>query len=100
HLARVAADGAATDVGDAEIAGVDEADELGRLVVEQGVGPDRVAGAGPGVGEARPDVGAVDVGAAGVAAVAVGAAELDGFLEVRIETVLVTGDAAGALELF
>ena len=38
----VAAGGAAADVGDAQVAGVDEADELGRLVVQQRVGAHRV----------------------------------------------------------
>ena len=53
HLLRVAAGRAAADVGDAQVAGVDEADELGRLVVEQRVRADRVGRRRPGVGEPR-----------------------------------------------
>ena len=57
----VAARRAAAEVRDAQVAGVDEADELGRLVVQQRVRPDRVAGASPGVGKPRPDVGPLQV---------------------------------------
>ena len=67
-------------VGDAQVAGVDEADELRRLVIQQRVRADRVGRGSPGVGEARPDVGVLLVAWRRVAAVAVDAAEPDGRL--------------------
>ena len=57
HLAGVAAGRAAADLRDAQVAGVDEADELRRLVVEQGVGAHGVGRRPPGLGETRMDVG-------------------------------------------
>src|SRR5205085_2831246 len=46
----VAVGGAAADVADAQVVGVDEPDEVGRLVVEGGVGADGVGGGGPHLG--------------------------------------------------
>src|SRR5207244_2893292 len=95
HLAPVAR--AARDVGDAEVARVDEPDPLPALAVEQGVGADRVRRRGDGGAVPSPRrgvarggaVGAVDEVAVercpgngllapggGVAAVAVAAADL------------------------
>ena len=89
--------GAAADVGDAEVAGVDEADELGRFVVEQ-----RVA-SGPGWPTSARTAGSAGCTWAwflsrqfGVAAVAVGAAEAERVLAVRVADALVAGHAADA----
>ena len=62
----------------AQVAGIDEADELGRLVVKGDVGVGRVGGSRPDLGMARGDVRLHEHEAApGVAAVAVRAAEDD-----------------------
>ena len=88
---------AAADVGDAQVAGIDEADELGRLVIEQCVGADRIgrtsarprgsaAARGPFLGRRRR-----------VAAVAIAAAELDRLLVVQVADALMALHAADAL---
>ncbi len=77
HLVGVAVGRAATQVGDSQVAGIDEPDELGRLVIQERVRPDRVAGTAPGVGESRPDMGVLQVGRPRVAAMTVHAAEPD-----------------------
>ena len=97
HFLGVAVGRAATQVGDAQVAGVDEADELGRLVVEQRVGADRVGRRGPGVGIARLDVGRFLDGGCRVAAVAIAAAQLERVLAVRVAHVLVALHAADTL---
>ena len=69
---------AAGDVRDAQIAGVDEADELGRLVVQNDVRVGWVCGALPKLRVARGDVGFAQREAGrGISAVAIGAAEDD-----------------------
>src|SRR5205823_6996313 len=88
---------AAGDVGDAEVARVDEADELGRLVVQKRVRPHRVGRGRPEFRVTRGDVRLRFIRAIGPTAVAVGAAEADGVFEVRVLHALMTGDAAGAL---
>ncbi len=88
--------GAAGLLGHAEIAGVDELDELGGLVVEQDRGVGGVGGGGPEVGVARGDVGlAHGEAGGGVAAVAVDAAEHDVRRLVHGLDVGVALDAAG-----
>ena len=97
-LVGVAARRAAAQVGDPQVAGVHEADELRRFVVQQRVRPDRVARASPGVGEPRPDVGRLLVAGRRVAAVAIDAAEPDSLgLAVRLVLSLVAGEAARTL---
>ena len=49
----------ATDVGHAQIAGIDKANELWRFVIQQRVAPHRIAGTRPGIGKTRKDVGAL-----------------------------------------
>src|SRR5262249_31816021 len=98
HLLRMATAGAAGDVGNAQVAGVDEAADLRRVVVEQGVGADGVGRGAPGVGEARGDVGPFLGDGTGVAAVAVAAAEATRLLEVRVAGTFVALQAAGALD--
>ncbi len=66
---------AAGRLGDAQIARIEEADELGRLVIQQGVRPDRVARGRPVLREAGMDVGLFSGRCAGIAAVAIGASE-------------------------
>lgn len=64
--------------GDAEIAGVDEADKFWRFVIESGGGVWRVSGCGPEFGVKGGDVGLFESQPdAGIAAVAVGAPEDD-----------------------
>ena len=88
---------AATDVRDAQIAGIDEADEFGVLVIEECVRPNGVGAAAPGIREARAGVGGFLVLRVGVTAVAVGAAEAERVLAVRVADLLMAHDAADAL---
>ena len=75
---RMAAGRAAADVRDAQVAGVDEADELGRLVIEQRVRAHRVGRRRPGLADSAGATWALSLSrGVGVAAVAVGAAEVD-----------------------
>src|SRR5207244_4262697 len=86
------------DVRDPQVARVDEADELGRLAVQERVRPDWVGRAGPALREPGPDVGQPLVGRGRVAAVAVNAAEADRLgLGVWVVLPLVALDAPGAL---
>ena len=96
-LAGVAARRPARDMRHPEVAGVDEHGELGRLVVEQRIRPDRVARASPGFGVSGLDVGELLDPGVGVAAVAVGAAQLDRRLVVGVDRPLVAVEAADAL---
>src|SRR5262249_4443517 len=90
---------AATEVGDTQIAGIDEADEFGRFVVEQSVGTNRIGRRAPGVGKAWMNVGVfLDVGGR-VAAVAVDATQVDGPFVVRVGGILVALNAAGAFDI-
>ena len=73
---------AAGRVGDAQIARIDEADELGRFVVEQRVRADRIARGRPGLREAGMDVGLFGGRCAGIAAVAIGASESHDWLSI------------------
>src|SRR5690606_33981489 len=83
--------------GDAEIAGVDEADELGGFVVEEDGGVGGVGGALPEDGVAGGDVGLGHGEAGGgVAAVAIDAAEHDVGGGVHVLDALVALDATGA----
>ena len=89
---------AAADVGNAQVARIDEPDELGRFVIQQRVGPDRVARGSPGVGKPGPDVGLPAGRRLRVAAVAIDAAEPDGLgLAVRLVLSLMAREAARAL---
>jgi hypothetical protein len=74
----VAASGAAGFVGDSQIAGVQKADELGRFLVEGGVGAGRVCGGFPEGSISRGDVGGGEVGGLVVASVAGFASQGDG----------------------
>ena len=65
-------------VGDAQVAGVEEADELGRLLIERGVTARRVGGGPPEGAIAGCDVGGEFVGSVGAAAVAIRAGKVDG----------------------
>ena len=108
-LLRVA--GAAGRPGDAEVARVDEAHELHRLLEERGVAAHRVGRAGPALRVAGQDVGAelrflvgrvLGAGARGwgrarVAAVAVGTAQVDGVGGMHGLDPPVAGEAAGGL---
>ncbi len=67
----------AAHVRHAEIARIDESDELGRLVVQKRVGADRLGTGGPGVGEAGKDVRAFLRISRRIAAVAIAAAQPD-----------------------
>src|SRR5262249_10163735 len=90
---------AACDVGDAQVARVDEANEVRRFMVEQRVRAHGIARGAPDFGEARGDMSAMlDVGRR-IAAVAIDAAEIDGRLFVRIDRVLVAFEAASALDV-
>ena len=93
----MAVDGAAAQVGDPQVAGVDEPDEGGRLVVQEGIGPHRVCGGAPGFGVLRPDVGAGAVGRGRIAAMAIDAAEPDRLLAVRVMGTVMALHAAEAL---
>src|SRR5947208_14301205 len=100
----MAVSGAAADVGNAEVAGVDEADELRVLVIEDRVRADRVGAGPPHVRVARFwGGGAIACRPGGrillvaVAAVAVDAAEVDGGLDVHVADALVAGGAGLAL---
>ena len=88
---------AAGDWSNAEVAGIDEADEFGRLVVEERVGPHRIGGARPGVAFLGVDVGGLLGEGVGIAAVAIGAAEVDIRAAVHVADTCVAGDAALAL---
>src|SRR5437763_1156451 len=68
---------AASLVGNAQIAGVDEADEVGAFLVERGVSARRIGGGIPDGAIAWLDVSGEFVGAIGAAAMAIDAGELD-----------------------
>src|SRR5258708_6924288 len=74
---RVTAAIAAGLVGNAQIAGVDEADEVGAFLVERGVSARRIGCSVPDGAIAGLDVGGEFVGAVGTAAMAIGAGELN-----------------------
>ena len=94
-LTDVAAFVAAGLVGDAEIAGIAEADELGSFAIEFGVIADRVGAGGPGGTNARVDVGRGFFGGIGIAAVAVDAGDVDGGGRVhRLDTDVAFGGLA------
>ena len=88
--------GAATDMSDAEVAGIDEANEFGRFVVQQRVGADWVARCGPSGGQTWLDVRCFLGHSVGIAAVAIATAELDGWQVVHVLDALVTIYAAPA----
>src|SRR5262249_18896271 len=93
YLRRMTIRRTATDVGSSQIAGIDEANKLRSLVVEQCVGTHRIRGRWPGFRKARLYVSLL-LGLGGrIAAVAINAAEMDRILEVRILDVLMTGNA-------
>ena len=70
--------GAATEVGHAQVAGVDEADELRSLVVQKGVRAYRVGRTRPCVREPGGDVGEFFSVRLRITAVTVGASETQG----------------------
>ena len=87
-------------LGDAEVAGVDELDELGGLVVEEDGRFGRVGGALPELGVERGDVGLAHREAGGgIAAVAVDTAEDDVGGSVHVLDTLVALDTAGGFAM-
>ncbi len=84
-------------MSDAQIARIDEADELGRFVIQQRVRAHRIGRSGPGVGKPGMNVGFIHGRRARVSAVAIDAAEANRRLVVHIADVLMAGDAALAL---
>src|SRR5262249_53537990 len=79
------------------VPGIDEANEVRRLVVEQGIGAHGIGRAMPGLREAWSDVSLLLGRAVGVAAMAINAAKTQRLLLVGIVCVLVAGDATGTL---
>ncbi len=97
-LVGVAVGGAAAQVGDPQVAGVHEASEFGRFVIQERIRADRIARGAPGFGKPGPDVGPLLVVGRGVAAVAIDAAEPDRLgLAMRLVLSPVARDAAAAL---
>src|SRR5205807_8213149 len=86
--------GAATDMGHAQIAGIDKAHELGRLMIEQRIAADRIGRRPPGVGEARRNVSLILEATGRVPAVSLGSAEPDGFFVMRIMSALMAARAS------
>jgi len=83
-------------VGNAQVTGIDEPDELRRLVVEQRVAADGIGGAGPVLWLLGVDVRRFLREAVGIAAVAVGAPQSHGRAAVHVADAGVAGDAAVA----
>ena len=95
HFVRRGSRRAAADVGDAQVAGVDEADELGRLVIEQRVRAHRVGRRRPGVAGSAARRGRASLSVARrVAAVAVEQPSRTVSLSCRSCDALVAVDAA------
>src|SRR5207244_1679876 len=88
---------AATDMGNAQIAWVDKTHELGRLVIQQGVAANGIAGRAPGLRKAGRDMRLVLEGRRSIASMTVGAAESNRVLVMRIVRVSMTAQAAVAL---
>lgn len=88
--------GTATYMSNAKVAGVNEANELGVFVIQDGVGADRVCRGAEDIGEARMNMRVVFSDCVRIATVAIDAAEFDRIAEVRIVGVGVAADAARA----
>ena len=78
YFPRMAAGGAATDVGHAQVAWVDKADKLRAFVIEQCVRADRIGGRLPGAGKARQHVSLFLQGTIRITPVAIATAEVEG----------------------
>lgn len=92
----MATGGAAADVGNAKVSGIDEANELGVFMIENGVGADGVCGGTEDVGKAGMNMGFEFGDSVRVSAVAIDASEFNGITQMGVVGVGVAADAAGA----